>query len=155
MGSLWHRCVLRPRSASTSIMCASCGPITQVWPCPVSFLTVDCLVTQHATLQNPQSLSQVPYGQPSPIPLAGPEQERTWTPALLPLPWHCHRACPAHCKLPTLGQRTQTAAVAYLALTAVHCNQVLCTGVEGNISSIYWRLKTQKEVMYFFLFCFF
>ena len=57
----------------------------------------------------PPVFSQVPYGWPSPIPLAGLEQrqEQVWTPALLAFPWHCHRACPAHCQLPTLGQRTQ------------------------------------------------
>lgn len=133
MESLWRRCVLRPRSASTFIIRASCGPITQVWPCPVSFLTVDCLVTRRANLPNPQSLSQVPYGRPIPIPLEGPAQERAPSPALLPLPWHCHRACPAHSNLPTLGHRTWRAALAYLTLTAVHCNQALCTEVKGNI----------------------
>lgn len=69
----------------------------------------DCLVTWRAKLQSLQFFSQVPYGRPSPIPLAGPErrQEQAWTPALLAFPWHCRRACPAHCQLPTLGQRTQ------------------------------------------------
>lgn len=111
-------------------------------------------MTQRANLQSPQSFSQVPYGRPSPIPLAGPEQrqERVRTPALPPLPWHCHRACPAHCQLPTLGQRTQTAAPAYLTLTAAYCSQALRTGVEGNVSNIYLRPKAQKEVMCCFFF---
>lgn len=89
--------------------------------------------------REPQSFSQVPYGRPSPIPLAGPvqRQEWVWTPALPPLSWHCHRACPAHCQLPTLGQRTQTAAPAYLTATAAQCSQALRTGVEGNVSNIY------------------
>lgn len=66
-------------------------------------------MTWRANLQSPQFFSQVPYGRHSPIPLAGPEQrrEQAWTPALLAFPWHRHRACPAHCQMPTLGQRTQ------------------------------------------------
>lgn len=66
-------------------------------------------MTPHANLESPQFFSQVPYGRPSPIPLAGSEQrqEQAWTPALLAFPWHCHRACPAHCQLPALGQRMQ------------------------------------------------
>ncbi|CAB1433639.1 unnamed protein product [Pleuronectes platessa] len=92
-------------SASTSITLWCWGDHVGIWPCPVQYLTGDCLVTPHANLQSAQSSTQLPYGRPSPIPLAGPKQVRT--PALLAFLWHCHRACPAHCQLPTLGQRMQ------------------------------------------------
>lgn len=53
----------------------------------------------------PSSSHNCHMGGLAPLPLAGPEQVPT--PALLALLWHCHRACPAHCQLPTLGQRMQ------------------------------------------------
>ncbi|CAF93898.1 unnamed protein product [Tetraodon nigroviridis] len=46
---------------------------------------------------------------------------RPRTPALLVFPWQCHRACPAHCQLPTLGQRMQQP-LHYLSLAANSCS---------------------------------
>lgn len=58
----------------------------------------------------PDSPHKRHMGSPASIPLAEPEQSQDQAPeppALLVFPWQCHRACPAHCQLPTLGQRMQ------------------------------------------------
>lgn len=107
-GSRWCRCVSIPTSKHIHNAGWSWGDHVG--------LALSCLISNgrlpgDSTCQPPEPpvFSQVPYGRPSPIPLAGLEQrqEQVWTPALLAFPWHCHRACPAHCQLPTLGQRTQ------------------------------------------------
>lgn len=74
----------------------------QVCSCPVQYLTGDCLVLGHFC-------SLCHMDDKALAPLAGPEQRQgqARTPALLAFPWHCYRACPAHCQLPTQGQSMQ------------------------------------------------
>lgn len=107
-GSLWYMCFSIPISKHIHN--------TWWWWGDRVGLALSCLISNgrlpgDSTCQPPELPvpPQVPYGQPSPIPLAGPEQrqEQARTPALLAFLWHCHRACPAHCQLPTLGQRRQ------------------------------------------------
>lgn len=76
-------------------------------------------MTPHANLQCSQFFTQVPYGRPSPIPLAGPEQRReqarTPSPPGLPLALPQGMSCP----LPAAHTRSEDAtAAAYLSLAA-------------------------------------
>lgn len=65
-GSVCCRCLGSPSpSQSISIMFDGRQVIAQVWPCPVSFLTADCVVAPYANLESPRFSSQAPYGQPS------------------------------------------------------------------------------------------
>lgn len=123
-----------PPSESIAIMVDGRQVVAQVWPCPVSFRTADCPVPSYANLESPPILrTQCHMGGPASIPLAESErsQDQAWTPALLVFPWQCHRACPAHCQLPSLGQRMQQP-----LLPEPGCKQLLVT-VWGNASG--WK----------------
>lgn len=130
-------------SKSTSIMFGGGQVIAQVWPCPVSFLTADCMVASYANLQSPRFYSQVPYGQPSLRSISrawaesgsGPGPQPSWsspgsaTGHVLPTascpPWV--RGCNSRC-LPESG-----------------CKQLLIT-VWGN-ASVWRRVRSKFSII--------
>lgn len=127
-------------SASTSII------LRRSWGDHVG-LALSCLISNgrlrgDSACQPPEptiSSHKCHMGCPAPFHQRGLSRGRSrpGTPALLAFPWHCHRACPAHCQLPTLGQRTQQPLLtwAWRQLAAGY-REVRCINVVDRLSKI-------------------
>lgn len=136
-------------SESISIMFDGGQVIAQVWPCPVSFRTADCLVPPCANPESPRFFSQVPYGQPS---LHSISRARAVSRSGLdPSPPGPPLAVPQgmSCPLPAAHPGSEDAtAAAYLSLAANSCSlqsEVMHQGGEEAIRKLYYQHPPQKK----------